>query len=434
MCRKPFALILAAVAASFSVSFAQSGEEADDDWGLPPRDAPSEEEAVMKPTWGVSYAVSGVDGIGAEGDFTLRQDMEASLVARFGQAATLDASLALDTSRDYAKNPLAPDELVSQLSLSFRPIPFLALTAGKQRLSWGSARALGSIDRLESLPDPVPGASKSRLPGTIGLKGDFIATGELAVSFFAAPNREPEWSSGAMRLEALLGELDVGLGATTFAYDRLTGYSVVSRSAVTERSRRWACFADAAWFGDLAGVYAEFQAANARSTQWAWLDGGAVRGESANSAESDWIFKITAGTQVDVPVWLDGTMRIIAEWHFDGDGLAVDEMGRLAAAAEGKTLLHADAGISSGAVSRHNAYLGVSGVPIVRKLRFGCGALAAPETGFAVVSASLSWDVTNELGISLAWSQARNWFGSAVSEESLFPWRNRVSLSFGAAF
>lgn len=201
--------------------------------------------------------------------------------AIFGIAARKGNALSLDgrVEARFSGEPLLVDDLVRELALSWTASPLVVLTAGKQKLKWGTAHVFSSIDSLAKPINPLDPQGTDR--GVTGLRMDLIPTWWMSLSTLAIPDASyADRSTGAFRAEFLAGETDLSFGAL--------------RSVNADGQEEPALFADFARFFDRFGIY----------------------GEGQISKKDTWKPSATVGIQVDFPVWLDGTITFLGEYRY----------------------------------------------------------------------------------------------------------------------
>jgi len=197
------------------------------------------------------------------------------ITARKGNNLTLDGRVEAHFSGD----PLIADDLVRELALSWTASPLVVLTAGKQKLKWGTAHVFSSIDSLAKPINPLDPQGSNR--GVTGLRADFIPTWWMSLSALAIPDAAyADRSTAAFRAEFLAGETDLSIGGL--------------RSVNADGQEEPAFFADFARFFDRFGIY----------------------GEGQISKKDTWKPSLTGGIQVDFPVWLDGTITLLGEYRW----------------------------------------------------------------------------------------------------------------------
>lgn len=300
-------------------------------------------EGGLKTTVTGGYDLISFDAIGGSERWQTAQTGTIGLTARAGNEFSLAARL----EAPYADKPLAADDVVDELAVSWTPAPVLALTGGKQILKWGTARALSSIDRLAPPLDPLDPAKTRR--GVSGFRADLIPTWWLSVSAVAVPPLRDggylDKTTLGFRAEALAGETDLSFGAI--------------RAVNEDGEEEPAIFADAARFFDRFGIYGESQLVFADERE----------------------ISATGGVQVDIPAWLNGSITCLGEYRY------LSEDGAVA----------------------HQLYAGVSGIPLTRRIATGVSALVAPEQKTdvrarqAVLGADLDWKISQTVNAALSW-------------------------------
>lgn len=276
----------------------------------------------------------------------------AGIQARWGNRLTLDARL----EAPFDGSPLAADDALRELAVSWNAGDYVALTAGKQNLKWGTARVFSSEDTLSPALDPLDPAGTKR--GVAGLRADVIPTWWASLSAVAIPAYRLERSTLGLRAEFLAGETDLALGAV--------------RSVDSEGNETPAVFADAARFFDRFGVYAEAQA----------------KGRKGLQDLRDWGLAATAGFQADFPAWLNGTVTFLAECRWaENDPRLPDSLDEDASRA---------------------LYAGLSGIPLSRSVNARLYGLCLTETGqgplgTVLLGTALSWSPDQGISVSLGY-------------------------------
>ena len=272
----------------------------------------------------------------AEGNSTWRTGERAKfgIRARSGNNLVVEARV----ESDFSGGSLTGDQVLRELSLSWSPASFAILTAGKQNLKWGTARAFSSIDALDDSgttpapsTDPLDPSSTAR--GVTGLRADILPVWWMSISALALPAPVLLDSKLALRSEFLVGETDLAFGFI--------------RSVGSNGKEQPAFIADGAHFFQRFGVYGEAQVLK----------------------KDDWRTSATGGLQVDFPAWLNGTVTFLGEYRFKQENTA---------------------GI-------HMIYAGLSGIPLTRKLEAGISLLAAPDERQALCRAGLDWKISQSM-------------------------------------
>ena len=349
--------------------------------------------------------------------WTSTQSAVLGLSGRWGQALKLEGQVSAPFD---ASVKLSADDLVSQLALTWDVTPWSVVTFGKQRLKWGTARVFSAVDGLEPTYDPVhPNAV---LSGVTGVKLEVLPNEWLGLSALALPTAALGDTKLAARADVLVDDTDLSAG--------------VIRS-VTGGTNHLAFYADGARFFDRFGVYGEFQLKDTRDRDWSYSGPGGSLGLSAGG----WTPKATVGLQVEFPVWLNGTLRWLTEYHYNGGGFTDTEAADFRTAWDHRgaaTAFSVPTALTSGGVGafgRHYGYLGISGIPVTDKLTTGFSALGGLDTGFWLGRVDLGYEVDQSLSVGLTYSRFATLPGtSGTSEALLIPQRDEVSLSVTGAF
>ena len=308
------------------------------------------------------------------------QTVEKSGLGITARNATFSINTQLEA--DFTGTALSADDVIKQLALSWNPSSILSLTGGKQILKWGTARVFSSIDALEPPIDPLSQDDTDR--GVTGFRADLIPTWWLSFSILALPAQQSisqvaNTTTGsvsysltpayldktrlALRTEILAGETDLAFGAV--------------RKTNSDGDEEPAFFADFARFFDYFGVYGEGQC------EW---DTEKKRLEPS----------LTGGIQVDIPVWLDGTITVLGEYRWQ----------------------------SENEYSEHMGYLGCSGIPLTRVCSVSVSALIAPAAKEAVLTAELDRTIGQYMQFSLEYDYLLDWLSddseSPSEPESVF--------------
>lgn len=313
------------------------------------------------------FDITSYDALGGSNRWQSKESGNLGVTARHGN----EFSLAAKIDVPYSGEPLAADNVIDELAISWSPAPVVMLTAGKQNLKWGTARVFSSIDRLVPPLDPLdPGRTRR---GVTGIRADIIPTWWLNISTVAIPPSAAggyvDKSTLAFRTEILAGETDLSFGAI--------------RSVAEDGDEEPAIFADFARFFDRFGVYGEAQVVLNRNTE--------------TSA--------TGGIQIDIPAWLKGTITCLGEYRYN----------------------------SKEQSAAHQLYVGLSGIPISRRLSAGLSVLTAPEEKQAyqsVFGADLDWKISQTINANLEWNYL---YDSETSEYPLVPLYTANRQSLGAS-
>ena len=133
-----------------------------------------------------------------------RSAQSASFEARARAGNLFSFSARVET--DGKPGSFDPDAAIETLSLAFSPFPACTLTAGKQNLQWGTARAFSSITRLAPPVDPLEPEGSSR--SVTGVRADLIPAWWLSLTGVALPGSVPgspaDETTGALRAELLV--------------------------------------------------------------------------------------------------------------------------------------------------------------------------------------------------------------------------------------
>ena len=135
-----------------------------------------------------------------------RSAQSASFEARARAGNLFSFSARVET--DGKPGSFDPDAAIETLSLAFSPSPACTLTAGKQNLQWGTARAFSSITRLAPPVDPLEPEGSSR--SVTGVRAELLVLDtDVAVGLIsqigAGGDRETAVIGDAARFFAFFG-------------------------------------------------------------------------------------------------------------------------------------------------------------------------------------------------------------------------------------
>lgn len=340
-------------------------------WGLVTGLACAEDTPRVALT--TSYSFTAWDGPSV--DWQSQQSATLGLAGRWGQSLNLEGQVVAP----FTKTVLTADGLIRQLALTWNLNSWSVVTFGKQRLKWGTSRVFSAIDGLEPSYDPLH--PQAILDGVTGVKTEWLPNDWLSLSVLALPTPKLKDTKWAARADVLWDEWDLSAGAI--------------RSVDTEGNHA-TVYADFARFFDRFGVYGEAQ----------------LKDVQTSSPRA----RTTAGFQIEFPVWLNGTLRWLTEYHYNGEGKK--------------------AGGSVGTYSYHYGYLGLSGLPVTEKLTLGASLLVGLDTGFGLGSWSAHYEVDQNLSVDLDWRQIGQLPGTADTPNELatLPQRDQVTLTVSASY
>lgn len=295
------------------------------------------------------------------------ENARVGLTARWGSALSLEARL--DAPFD-SEATLTADSLLRELAIGWNAGDILVLTAGKQNLKWGTARVFSAVDSLSPALDPLNPEKTDR--GVTGLRADIIPSWWFSFATVALPASVLDRSTLGIRAEILAGETDLSFGAV--------------RSTDSAGDETPALFADFARFFDRFGAYGEVQVKWPGSGE---ADGNASAGESEPRKTFTEPFagtprlSATAGLQIDIPAWLDGTLTLLGEYRYQEDTAWLPD--------------------SLDSENEHALYVGLSGIPLTRRATARAYALSAPNAEQTLAGASLSWSPEQSMTVSLGY-------------------------------
>lgn len=347
-------------------------------------------------------------------DWTTAQAASLGLTARWGSTLRLDGQL----RAPFDGSALTADALLQQLSITWNLDSSSVITFGKQRLKWGTARVFSAVDGLEARYDALhPNAV---LDGVTGVNAEILPNDWLSLSVLVLPAPTLKNTRQAFRADVLWGEADLSAGV-------VHGW---------EGSRqRGSVYADFAWFGERLGLYGEASLKSWRDRAWSYQKGATTLGLAASDA---WTPKATLGTQIEFPVWLNGTLRWLSEYHYNGEGFDVGEARDFEKAWSQRTTadhFSVAPGLGVTTFSRHYAYTGLQGLPITEKLSLAGSGLAGLDTGFFLGRVTADYAVDQGLFVALEYS----WLGTlpvadGANEDLLVERTNQVVLTVSTSY
>ena len=378
-----------------------------------------------------SYGFSAYSGLSTGDTWTSSQSLGVEIFGRWAQGLTLQANL----QADYSQTPLNADQILPLVFLTWNANSWMTATLGKQMLVWGTARVFSSLDRLEALPDPLK--IKKIFPGLTGVKIEFIPNDWLSICLLGIPEYDLRDSRGALRADVLLGEWDLAAGILKYTSRPFMDFTTLSRDSLDKP----AGFITASWFSEWFGFYGEMQLKGSRDRDWVLKSG--LDNQTITWFASEQGINITgsAGVQISLSVWLNGTVTVLGEYHYQGDGFDSSEMDLLWKSWKTwknstTALFVPPSGLSLGYLRKHYGYLGFSGIPLTEKISLGFSLHTGPESGFYLGSTDLIWNLDPNLSLGMGYRRAGQWRDEATDPGDLFllTWRDQVSLFLSGSF
>jgi len=364
-----------------------------------------------------TYSFNAQDGTGS--DWVASQAASLGLTGRWGQSLKLEGQV----KAPFDGSALTSDALIQQLALAWNLNEWSVVTFGKQRLKWGTSRVFSAVDGLEPTYDPLH--PQAVLDGVTGIKVEVLPTDWLSLSALVLPTAVLKDSKRALRLDVLWDDTDLSAGAI---------------HSVASGTNRATFYADFARFFDRFGVYGEASVKSFRDRDWTFADASGKLGVAG--PEVQWTPKATVGTQVEIPVWMNGTLRWLTEYHFNGEGFSASEASDFAGAYSRKraaptlTSLTVPATLSVATFSRHYGYTGLSGLPVTEKLSLSTSALVGLDTGFFIGRGGAWYSVDQSLSVSLDYSRFDMLPGTShnASERIFVSQTNQVTLTVTGSY
>ena len=331
---------------------------------------------------------------------------------------------------------------LQQLSLMIAPLDWASITMGRQNLKWGTARTYNAIDALEVVAEPFAASFTDDVirRGFSGMKLLLIPNEWLSFSLLGIPAEEIRWSRLACRLDLLLWDTDIGIGASNYAYTNLKGITAGS-VPVTEKQDRVAVFFDCArYFGNL-GFYGEAQWRYSRQNRYGFKGTTDYSINTEDYADAH-VLRVTGGVhyQMAAPPFLDLSL----EYFYNSEGYDTEEARDFHSKYEYHAsnydlrlypmVLPPNFG-TFGSFRRHYGYAGVS-VEILSDVRIGLRAHMNIETLAYMIQPSVSMVFHNAVSATLAYSGSYQFLDrqERPSELSFSVSDHVVTFSIGAAF
>jgi len=403
--------------------------------GPPPLAAQALAQSTTQRSWGEAYYL------------TVGNDASAATLDQWG--VTQEAGLSLNFRSDSGIevlgdfvvpiNPgmdISPGAVIQQLSLRFSPSDLVTLIVGKQRLNWGTAKVFSAIDTLEVRANPLD--VRSVLTGISGIKGAIIPNDWLSLSFVVLPADELRWSRGAARIDFLAEDLglDLGLGVVKYAYlDRN-----VAPAATPGKLDHIAVMSDGAMSAGSLVLYEEVQLRWGRETGYQFP---AMPGFADLGGADRLILRGVGGAMLQVDLGLSRPVTVLAEYLYNGDGLDEQESRDFASryAAWLGSGMPAGAqvpGVFTGIGGFRRQYIAASlrEIALNRYFLVSTTGIFCLDSLLARLGVSFEWDLSQESSITLTYEYL-NAFGDASvqpSELLFIPFRNRLTLTFGASY
>jgi len=364
--------------------------------------------------WGEAYYQAATTDSTASPSLGVAQEAGLSINVRspVGLEVLADFIVPLDLNRD-----ISPETLVPQLFVRASPAPGLSISAGRQRLNWGTAKIFSPIDLLETRANPLD--LRPYLPGISGIKTDFFPDESFGMSIVALPATDVRWSRGAARVELLLEDLDLDLGFGIVKYGD------------AESSDRVGLLHDGAL--SLGGVvlYEEIQLRWGRESVYLFpgmsspLDGGGQP-----------VFRGAVGAMLPVDFGLTRPSTLLVEYFYNGDGLSAGEAREFAtrygawqeAGYPGGAQLPV-AFASLGGLRRHYAAVSLADVALDRFLLLGITGIAGIDSALGWLAIDLEYEVIQGTAFAIRYEVGHAFQSDQPTDLLMIPFCNRFTLS-----
>jgi hypothetical protein len=388
--------------------------------------ASSAEEQAGTPApriWGDAYyQFAAGDTMNAGDSWTGSQESGVSLNVRTPLGLEVVGNFVVPLELDTAPSP---DALIAQLFVKASPAEGMSVSAGRQRLNWGTAKVFSPIDILEARADPLD--VRPFLPGVSGVKLDIFPNDRLGVSLVALPASELRWSRAAARVEYVMEDagLDLGLGVVKYGDP--------------DRSDRIGLLADSAWSVGPVVFYEESELRWGRESSYLFPGMGAVEDLDG---KNDAVVRAAGGALVQVDLGLTRPATLLVEYFFNGDGFSSHEARTFASRYDEWQAAGSPAGAqvpgslaALGGFRRHYASVALADVAVARPLLLGVSGILGIESLLGRLAVDLEWELRQGTSLAVRYEVAHALRASAhePSELLLIPFRNRITFSISTS-
>jgi hypothetical protein len=394
---------------------------------------PAHSQSAARLWGGAYYQAVGDDAAGSDPTlWGIAQETGLSLNVQAAGGLELLADFTLPFSPD---EDLAPEAVVLQLFVRFSPFDGATVSAGRQRLNWGTAKIFSAIDTLEVRANPLD--LRVVLPGVTGLKVELMPSDRIGISLVALPTTNIRWSRAAVRLdlvEETLG-LDLGLGAVKYTFlDRTVP------GADPQPLDDLALMSDGAWSSGPLVLYEEMQLRWGRETGYSFpgmsgFDDLGGRGEA--------VFRGVGGIMLQAGLGLARPATILVEYLYNGDGFNPDEARQF----ESRYAAWQTAGSPSGAqmpavltilggFRRHYLSAALQDVALDKTVFLGVTGVMGIDSLLARLGISLEWKPSQETSVMMGYELFHAFLLAAdqPTELLLVPFCSRVTLAISTSF
>ncbi len=425
-------LLLVALAAADLPAAAEAAQDEPVPESTP---APAQGPIGSKRIWGSAWYQAVADDASSPTllDLGIAQEAGLTLNLRSGSGLELLSDFALPLNPDL---DTPPDAVIQQLYIRVSPFAGVTVSAGKQRLNWGTAKVFSAIDTLEVRANPLD--VRSVLSGVSGLKVEILPSDWFGLSLAVLPGSTLRRSRLAARADFLAEELglDLGIGIVKYTYfDR--DAPAAADPAPLDRA---AVLSDAAWSCESLVLYEEVQLRWGRETGYQFPG---MAGFEGLGGQDDPVFRGVCGMMLQLELGLARPATFLMEYLYNGDGLS---------GAEARTFYsrHADwldAGLPSGdqvpaafrgigGFRRHYLCLAIQNVALDRYLLLSLTGILGIDSLFSRFDVSFEWNPSQSTSVILSY-ELYNAFDDArdnPTELILIPFRNRLILSVSTSF
>ncbi len=373
--------------------------------------------------WGDAYyQLAASDTVNASDSWTGSQEAGVSLNVRTPLGLEVVGDFVVPLELDTAPSP---DALIAQLFVKVSPAEGMSVSAGRQRLNWGTAKVFAPIDILEARANPLD--VRPFLPGVSGIKLDIFPNDSLGVSLAALPASELRWSRAAARVEYVIKDagLDFGLGVVKYGDP--------------DRSDRLGLLSDSAWSVGPVVFYEESELRWGRESSYLFPGMGAVEDlDGRNHA----VVRAAGGALVQVDLGLTRPATLVMEYFFNGDGFTSQEARTFVSRYDGWQAAGSPAGAqipgslsALGGFRRHYASVALADVAVARPLLLGVSGILGIESLLARLAVDLEWELRQGTSLAARYEVAHAFRASAEepSELLVLPFRNRLTFSISTS-
>jgi hypothetical protein len=379
-------------------------------------------QARAAQVWGEAYyQVLTADSAPSPSSWGVEQEAGLSLNVRapLGLEVLTDIVVPLDDLHE-----ISPEALVSQLFVRASPASGVSISAGRQRLNWGTAKIFSPIDLLETRANPLD--LRPFLPGVSGFKIDVFPDDRFAMSLAALPASDLRWSRGALRAELLLEGVGLDLGFGVIKYGD------------AELSDRVGFTSDAALSVGALVLYDELELRWGRESAYAFPDASGFDDLGGGNAP---VLRAAAGAMFPVDLGLTRPSTFLVEYFFNGDGLTADEARAFASRYGAWQSAGCPAGAelpdgfaSLGGLRRHYAAAALTDIALDRFLLLGVTGIFGIDSMLAWVIVDLEWEIIQGTSLALRYEHGQAFQPDQPTDLLLIPFRNRITLSMTTGY